>query len=110
MPSGTPMTMASPNPIRTRRRVATMLWISARSFSRLGKLRTTSAGLGRITGEIRRLSAVAPRVASHQSSTTAAMPPTPTSRRITGGGASRSARGDGLDSGGIYFGADASAG
>ena len=45
--------IASPKPISTRRRVATMLAPSARSFHSALKLRATSNGDGRITvGEL----------------------------------------------------------
>ncbi len=72
MPSGTPTSTARPNPIRTRFSVAAMLCSSARSLRRLGKLRNTSAGLGRITGEIRRSSGV--RSAWSPATTTARRP------------------------------------
>src|SRR5207248_5746461 len=64
IPSGTPTSAASPKPIKTLFNVATMLSISPRSRSKLGKLRTTSAGLGRMIGEISRFSACSPLVAS----------------------------------------------
>ena len=59
MPSGTPIRIASPNPVSTRRSVAMMLSSRPRSFHRGPKLRATSSGDGRITGEIRRCSGVA---------------------------------------------------
>ena len=60
MPRGTPTSTASANPASTRRSVAAMLSSSARSVSRLGKLRITSPGLGSTTGEMNRVSGVAP--------------------------------------------------
>src|SRR5213593_3663382 len=67
-------------------------------------------------GEMKRSSDPRPLVASHQSSTTTPIAPMPTSRRVIGGGESRSVRSDGLpapgarrgvddDSAGIYLGA-----
>ena len=102
-PSGTPTAAARPNPMSTRFRVAAMLWTSARSCSRLGKLCTTSAGLGRMTGEISRSSAPRPVVTSHQRSTTPPIVPTPTRRRVIRDGDSRSAKSDGFAR--IYLGA-----
>ena len=89
----------------TRFNVAAMLCRSARSFSRVGRLRITSAGLGRMTGETSRSSGDAPIVASHQTSSTAPIAPAPTSRRVSGGGENRSVRSGGCDSAGIYLGA-----
>ena len=81
-----------------------MLWTSARSFSRLGKLRID---FGRARQDHRRDQAGLGARARGSRATRAARPtaiaPTPTSRRISGGGARRSARSDGLDSGGIYL-------
>ena len=120
IPSGTPTRAARPNPTSTRRRVAATLCKSARSLKSAGTLSTTSAGLGRMTGEISRDSA-APRVASHQRITTTARPPAPTSRAVIGDGASRrekidgfggtcGPRGAGKDDAGIYLMLLASAG
>src|SRR4029453_14603504 len=81
-----------PNPISTRLSVAAMLWRSARSYNRVGKLRITSAGLGRITGEMSRLSALAPSVANHHTKTTTPTAAAPTSWRVTLGGGTRSAK------------------
>ena len=80
IPSGTPTSDRQPEADEHARSVAAMLCTSARSLNSAGKLRMTSAGLGRITGEISRVSGAAPEVASHQSSTTSAEPPAPTSR------------------------------
>src|SRR5207249_2762208 len=68
---------------------------------------TTSSGLGRMIGEMNRSSDPRPEVASHQSSTMTPIAPTPMTRRVIGGGESRSVRSDGLDgdSAGIYLGA-----
>ena len=87
-----------------------MLWSSACSLKRTGKLRSTSSGLGRITGEIQRSSGAPPRVATHQSSTTNATLPTPIRRRVMRGGERRSASSGRFAASAIYFAGAASAG
>ena len=103
MPIGTPTRIARPNPLSTRLSVAMMLATSARSFSSEGKLPITSRGLGRITGDTRRLSDPSPRVASHHRITSATTAPSPSSQRTFGGGETRSESSGGRDSRGIYL-------
>src|SRR5204862_4098442 len=103
MPRGTPARAASPNPISTRFKVAAMLSTSARSFNRLGKLLITSAGLGRMTGDISRSSGRPPLVTIHQTNSTTPIAPAPTRRRVIGDGVNRSVRIDGFESDGIYL-------
>src|SRR5437867_1004707 len=95
MPSGTPTTMARAKPPSTRRSVAAMLSSSARSLHRVGKLRSTSPGLGRTTGEMSRDSGAAPDVNAHQSSKQRPMAPIPTARPTAGDGAARKVKSDG---------------
>ncbi len=102
MPSGTPMLAASRKPRSTRLSVAAMLSMSARSLSRLGKLRMTSPGLGRMTGEMNRSSEPMPEVANHHTATISATAPTPTRRRVIGGGGRRSANSERCDGPVIY--------
>src|SRR5688500_6696145 len=83
------MTIASPKPVITRRSVAAVLAISARSVNSVGMLRTTSPGLGSTTGETMRVSGVAPNVTAHHTSTARPTPATPTLRFTRGGGGSR---------------------
>ena len=57
-----------------------------RSFQETWKLRTTSTGDGKITGEISRVSGVGPRVASHQRARTSATVTTPSRPAMSGDG------------------------
>ena len=85
IPSGTPTRMASRKPPNTRFNVAAMLASRARSVKRVGIPLITSAGLGSITGDTIRVSAVAPSVMSHQKSPTSATQISPAKRRTNGG-------------------------
>ena len=96
MPRGTPITTASPKPISTRRMVAMILAGSPRSFHRAGKLRMTSTGLGKITGDTRRCSAVAPLVATNHKASIRTTAPSPIRRPTIGGGALRRSNRPGL--------------
>src|SRR6185295_3166119 len=89
MPSGTPMRIARPKPLNTRLSVATVLSISPRSLKSTGTLRSTSPGLGSSTGEMTRVSALAPRVSTHQMKIRMRTPSAPKPRRNIGGGSLR---------------------
>src|SRR5262249_8893095 len=81
---------------------------SPRSVHRLGKLLTTSPGLGRMIGEMKRSSEPSPLVASHHARISRPTAAAPTRWRVTRGGASRRGkRGRFAGSGGSYFGAEA---
>ena len=112
MPSGTPTSDREAEADPARAVASPRCWRPVRvRRNRLGKLRTTSAGLGRMTGEISRSSAPGPRVASHHSAHDAA------DRRrrrpaAASGAAVRhaAAKGAVFESAGIYLAAAASAG
>ena len=56
-----------------------------------------------MTGDISRSSGPPPLVTIHQTSSTNPIAPTPTRRRVIGGGENRSVRSEGVDSRGIYL-------
>jgi hypothetical protein len=109
-PSGTPTTMASPKPIRTRRIEAAMLAIRLRSLSSAGKLVTTSTGLGSTAGDTIRSSATLPEVTNHHSSSTTPIVKTPASARRGCGVTCRSSITNAYLARPIYFVPAASAG
>src|ERR1700722_6436747 len=89
IPTGTPTTIANPNPASTRRSVAMMLSNKSRSVQSGPKLFATSTGEGRMTGEIQRCSGIAPKVAINQNAKTTPTAEIPTSKRMRGAGAIR---------------------
>src|SRR5262245_2831232 len=92
MPNGTPTMIASPKPASTRRNVAAVLAMSARSLNNVGMLRNTSPGLGSTTGDTIRVSGVAPYVITNHTSTATPTPTAPSSRFTSGRCSARSVK------------------
>ena len=94
MPMGTPTITESPNPVKTRRKVAAMERPSARSVTKLCRLARTSAGLGKMAGDTVRYSGVSPRVTRYHTSNSSAMHKAPSPLPNHAGGSTRRAHQD----------------